>query len=231
MVACSGQGFALDCLPDVAVFHPVTRYRPTLWKMLAIAPKNQHQELSKMKAFAYSFLCAIRTPETDTYQETVVRIISDSEQNARFQLTADYRLLLPRPVAKIRLNSTAYTVKGGFMLNYSDIEQIRYFMDQAEEALDNNEEFKAVAELNTAQQFILALLMNYEQGVKMNNTTGQATQRNWQEIIANLQRLSESGESTIEIAKRYEAFSKTAEQIQALVNNNGSEEKEAFCPC
>lgn len=113
MVACSGQGFALDCLPDVAVFHPVTRYRPTLWKMLAIAPKNQHQELSKMKAFAYSFLCAIRTPETDTYQETVVRIISDSEQNARFQLTADYRLLLPRPVAKIRLNSTAYTVKGG----------------------------------------------------------------------------------------------------------------------
>ncbi|HDL5121588.1 TPA: hypothetical protein PXD98_001818 [Mannheimia haemolytica] len=63
----------------------------------------------------------------------------------------------------------------------------------------------------------------------MNNTTGQATQRNWQEIIANLQRLSESGESTIEIAKRYEAFSKTAEQIQALVNNNGSEaEKEAF---
>ncbi|HGO5818099.1 TPA: hypothetical protein ACK3JS_000622 [Mannheimia haemolytica] len=63
----------------------------------------------------------------------------------------------------------------------------------------------------------------------MNNTTGQATQRNWQEIIANLQRLSESGKSTIEIAKRYEAFSKTAEQIQALVNNNGSEaEKEAF---
>lgn len=113
MVACSGQGFTLDCLPDVAVFHPVTRYRPTLWKMLAIAPKNQHQELSKMKAFAYSFLCAIRTPETDTYQETVVRIISDSEQNARFQLTADYRLLLPRPVAKIRLNSTACTMKGG----------------------------------------------------------------------------------------------------------------------
>ncbi|GAB1671740.1 hypothetical protein Mh1964_00880 [Mannheimia haemolytica] len=113
MVACSGQGFALDCLPDVAVFHPVTRYRPTLWKMLAIAPKNQHQELSKMKEFAYSFLCAIRTPETDTYQETVVRIISDSEQNARFQLTADYRLLLPHPVAKIRLNSTACTVKGG----------------------------------------------------------------------------------------------------------------------
>lgn len=53
--------------------------------------------------------------------------------------------------------------------------------------------------------------------------------RNWQEIIANLLRLSESGESTIEIAKRYEDFSKTAEQLQALMNNNGTEaEKEAF---
>lgn len=62
----------------------------------------------------------------------------------------------------------------------------------------------------------------------MLNST-QTPPRNWQEIIANLQRFSESGESTIEIAKRYEAFSKTAEQIQALVNNNGSEaEKEAF---
>lgn len=113
MVACSGQGFALDCLPDVAVFHPVTRYRPTLWKMLAVAPKNQHQELSKMNAFAYSFLCAIRTPETDTYQETIVRIIANSEVNARLQLSADYRLVLPRPVAKIRLNLTACTAQGG----------------------------------------------------------------------------------------------------------------------
>lgn len=52
------------------------------------------------------------------------------------------------------------------MLNYSDIEQIRYFMDKAEEALDNNEEFKAIAELNTAQRLILALLMQYEQGGK-----------------------------------------------------------------
>ncbi|WP_209026259.1 ash family protein [Mannheimia haemolytica] len=113
MVACSGKGFALCCIPVIAVFEPVTRYRPQASKLQAVAPKNLSLELSKMKAFAYSFLCAIRTPETDTYQETVVRIISDSEQNARFQLTADYRLLLPRPVAKIRLNSTACTVKGG----------------------------------------------------------------------------------------------------------------------
>lgn len=62
----------------------------------------------------------------------------------------------------------------------------------------------------------------------MRNST-QTTPRNWQEIIANLQRFSESGESTIEIAKRYEAFSKTAEQLQALMSNNGTDaEKEAF---
>lgn len=66
-----------------------------------------------MNAFAYSFLCAIRTPETDTYQETIVRIIADSEVNVRLQLSADYRLVLPRPVAKIRQKSTACTVQGG----------------------------------------------------------------------------------------------------------------------
>ncbi|MFU2097225.1 host cell division inhibitor Icd-like protein [Mannheimia haemolytica] len=111
MVACSGQGFALDCFPIVAVFHPVARYRPTLWKMLAIAPKNQLLELSAMQNFACSFLCVNRTAEI--YQEEVIRVIANSEENARFQLTADYRLLLAHPVAKIRLNSTACTVKGG----------------------------------------------------------------------------------------------------------------------
>ncbi|OZN24896.1 hypothetical protein CFY87_06075 [Actinobacillus seminis] len=28
MVACSGKGFALCCVPVIAVFQPVTRYRP-----------------------------------------------------------------------------------------------------------------------------------------------------------------------------------------------------------
>lgn len=67
---------------------------------------------------------------------------------------------------KFAKNRPLAQLKGGFMLNYSDIEQIRYFMDKAEEALDNNEEFKAIAELNTAQRLILALLMQYEQGGK-----------------------------------------------------------------
>ncbi|EPY99250.1 hypothetical protein [Mannheimia haemolytica] len=68
----------------------------------------------------------------------------------------------------------------------------------------------------------------------MNNTTTTqtttpTTARNWQEIIANLQEFSEMGQGTIEAAKRYNDFFKTAEQLQALMNNNGTEaEKEAF---
>lgn len=115
MVACSGQGLTLDCTPFDAVFHPVARYRPTLWKMLAIAPINFQTELSAMKQFAYSFLCVNRN--ADTYQEEVIRIIADSEQNARFQLTADYRLALSRPIAKVLHKPTACSaqtqVQGG----------------------------------------------------------------------------------------------------------------------
>ncbi|MDD0823103.1 hypothetical protein PTQ27_01265 [Mannheimia sp. AT1] len=61
----------------------------------------------------------------------------------------------------------------------------------------------------------------------MNNTTAQTTQRNWQEIIDNLFRFSE-----IERDKPlnfYHTFLETAESLQALEQNNGTEaEKEAF---
>lgn len=40
MVTCSGKGFALCCVPCVAVFQPVTRYRPKAWKLLAVTSKN-----------------------------------------------------------------------------------------------------------------------------------------------------------------------------------------------
>lgn len=99
MVACSGQGLALGCTPDVAVFHPVASYRPLTVESEAIALINQHQELSAMKQFAYFFLCVNRN--ADIYQEEIIRIIADSEQNARFQLHADYRLVLDRPIKKI----------------------------------------------------------------------------------------------------------------------------------
>lgn len=94
MVACSGKGFALCCVPIVAVSDPVTSYRQAV-RSEAIAPINEQLELSQMKAFL--FLCVNRT--ATPYQEKTVRIVADSEENARFQLSADYRLVLARPIA------------------------------------------------------------------------------------------------------------------------------------
>lgn len=105
MVACSGQGIALDCLPLIAVFPPRYTLSPYTVESVADSSSEFIKGLSAMKLFAYSFLCVNRS--ADTYQEEVVRIIADSEQNARFQLTADYRLALSSPIAKIRLNPTA----------------------------------------------------------------------------------------------------------------------------
>lgn len=99
MVACSGKGFALCCLPLLAVFEPVASYRPLTLESEAIAFININKGLSAMKQFAYFFLCVNRT--ADIYQEEIIRIIADSEQNARFQLHADYRLVLDRPIKKI----------------------------------------------------------------------------------------------------------------------------------
>lgn len=111
MVACSGQGIALDCLPFLAVFPPRYTLSPYTVESVADSSSNLRKGLSAMKLFAYSFLCVNRC--ADTYQEEVVRIIADSEQNARFQLTADYRLALSSPIAKIRLNPTACTQAQG----------------------------------------------------------------------------------------------------------------------
>ncbi len=105
MVACSGQGIALGCFPLIAVFSPRYTLSPYTVRSVADSSSKFIKGLSAMKLFAYSFLCVNRC--ADTYQEEVVRIIADSEQNARFQLTADYRLALSSPIAKIRLNPTA----------------------------------------------------------------------------------------------------------------------------
>ncbi|WP_426876834.1 ash family protein [Glaesserella parasuis] len=112
MVACSGKGFALCCVPCIAVCHPVARYRPITVTSEAIAPINFYTELSAMKRFAFTYVCVLRN--TDTYTTQTVRLIANSETEARLQLPADYRLELDRPIAKIRLNPTACNqTKGG----------------------------------------------------------------------------------------------------------------------
>lgn len=60
----------------------------------------------------YKFLCLNRTKHT--YNQETLYIQADSEEQARLQLSADYRLLLDRPIAKFRANKTAcHQVKGG----------------------------------------------------------------------------------------------------------------------
>lgn len=105
MVACSGQGLSPWLFSLYSSFPPRCTLSPYTVESVADSSSKFIQGLSAMKLFAYSFLCVNRC--ADTYQEEVVRIIADSEQNARFQLTADYRLALSSPIAKIRLNPTA----------------------------------------------------------------------------------------------------------------------------
>ncbi|MDP0328061.1 host cell division inhibitor Icd-like protein [Glaesserella parasuis] len=108
MVACNGKGFALCCVPSIAVSQPVTRYRPNPEKFSGSLHKS-YLELSKM---IYKFLCLNRTKHT--YNQETLYIQADSEEQARLQLSADYRLLLDRPIAKFRANHTAcHQVKGG----------------------------------------------------------------------------------------------------------------------
>ncbi|OOF57320.1 host cell division inhibitor Icd-like protein [Rodentibacter myodis] len=88
MVAHNGKGYALCRFPVITVFEPVMCYRPSL-ETLAVVPQNLLQETAEM---IYLFLCANRT--RPTYSEDVLLIQADSEENARFQLTADHRYLL-----------------------------------------------------------------------------------------------------------------------------------------
>lgn len=47
MVERSGQPFAVGCLPLLAVFHPVTFYRPTV-ESLAVVPEKQIKDTAEM---------------------------------------------------------------------------------------------------------------------------------------------------------------------------------------
>lgn len=107
MVACNGKG------SPFAVFHmsqflsPLHVTAQTL-RSLAVAIQKLHMELLAM---IYKFLCLNRTKHT--YNQETLYIQADSEEQARLQLSADYRLLLDRPIAKFRANQTACEVKGG----------------------------------------------------------------------------------------------------------------------
>ncbi|HHF7318297.1 TPA: host cell division inhibitor Icd-like protein [Haemophilus influenzae] len=71
------------CPPDVAVFHLVTFYRPTV-ESLAVVPINQHQELTQMYQFIFAL---IRAPQIK------IRLLADTEQQARSRFTDGDTLL------------------------------------------------------------------------------------------------------------------------------------------
>ncbi|MDG6484722.1 host cell division inhibitor Icd-like protein [Glaesserella parasuis] len=100
MVGRIGQRLTVGYFPCMVVFHPDTFYRQA-WK-LAVVPKIIYTELLAM---IYKFLCLNRTKHT--YNQETLYIQADSEEQARLQLSADYRLLLDRPIAKFRANKTA----------------------------------------------------------------------------------------------------------------------------
>ncbi len=87
MVARNEKGFALCCIPLVAVFDLVTCYRPSV-ETYAVTLKNLLMELSAM---IYLLLCVNRTKPT--FNTEIVRIQAPNADEARFKLTADYQLL------------------------------------------------------------------------------------------------------------------------------------------
>ena len=77
------------CLPDMAVFHLVTFYRPTV-ESLAVVPENKHMELTQM--YQFIFAAIRRTDLTNHIQK--IRITADSEHNARAKLAREFVLVL-----------------------------------------------------------------------------------------------------------------------------------------
>ncbi|TCV86514.1 host cell division inhibitor Icd-like protein [Testudinibacter aquarius] len=85
MVACDGKGFALCCVPCIAVFEPVARYRPSL-ETSAVTSKIKHG----VTAMIYLFIGINRTDTTNQIHR--LRIAATSEQQARAILARDYVL-------------------------------------------------------------------------------------------------------------------------------------------
>lgn len=107
MVACNGKGSPFAVFQLSQFSSPLHVTAQTL-ESLAVALQKLQLELLAM---IYKFLCLNRTKHI--YNQETLYIQADSEEQARLQLSADYRLLLDRPIAKFRANQTACEVKGG----------------------------------------------------------------------------------------------------------------------
>lgn len=95
MVACYGKGFALCCVPVIAVFQPVTRYRPSL-ETFAVTSKNL---FTGVTAMLYLFKAVSRSDLRNTrklissFPRYTVRIIADSIKQATAQVAPFFVIL------------------------------------------------------------------------------------------------------------------------------------------
>ncbi|MFZ7316355.1 ash family protein [Avibacterium avium] len=95
MVACYGKGFALCCVPLIAVSQPVTRYRPSL---RTFAVTSQHL-FSGVTAMLYLFKAVSRSDLRNTrklissFPRYTVRINADSIEQATAQVAPFFVIL------------------------------------------------------------------------------------------------------------------------------------------
>ena len=96
MVACNGKGFALCCIPVIAVFEPVTRYRQSL-ETDAVTSSKFSLELSAM--LTYLFKAISRRDLSNTSKPInqmpvyTLRKQAESEQQARAFFAPFYVIL------------------------------------------------------------------------------------------------------------------------------------------
>ncbi|RZN59119.1 host cell division inhibitor Icd-like protein [Avibacterium paragallinarum] len=89
MVACYGKGFALCCVPQVAVSQPVTRYRQSLRTFAVTSRKLFTCGVNAMKLFIFA---AIRRTDL-TNKIYKIRIFAETEMQARAKLAKQFVLV------------------------------------------------------------------------------------------------------------------------------------------
>lgn len=94
-VACNGKGFALCCVPLIAVFQPVTRYRQNL-ENLAVTSEKLFSGVTQM---IYSFKALSRRDLSNTRKIVAqmpvytLKTEAESEEQARAKFAPFYCIL------------------------------------------------------------------------------------------------------------------------------------------
>lgn len=108
MVACDWQRLIVGCVPVIAVFHPVARYRPKAWKLLAV---TLNKFITGVTQMIYQFL-GISRQHYDRTKAEQIRIQADNEQQARAYLARNYVLVLLGRLPNSAKNDRTLEVKG-----------------------------------------------------------------------------------------------------------------------